>query len=67
MCSAESVLITDLAPLTLENLAHNLAINGLGGETHGDGEQQGAVTTPQRAAVARLDWADPTSWPEPQV
>ena len=50
LCGATQTLLTDLAPRTLENLQHNLALNGL---------------REPRARAALLDWRDASSWPAP--
>ena len=42
-------LLTDLAPRTIDNLQHNLALNGL------QHQARGAV----------LDWREPSTWPSP--
>lgn len=51
VCGASQVIITDLAPVTMDNLAHNVAINGL---------------SAPRVVVAPLDWRDPATWPAAQ-
>ena len=45
------MIITDLAPVTMDNLAHNISINGLAAPA--------VVASP-------LDWRDRATWPEPQ-
>ncbi len=51
VCGSGPVILTDLAPRAMDNLAHNLAINELG---------------EPRARAHVLDWRDPTSWPPAQ-
>ena len=50
LCAAGRCLLTDLAPASMDNLRHNLALNGL---------------EPPRAEAATLDWFEPATWPAP--
>ena len=50
LCGAGPTLLTDLAPPSMDNLRHNLALNGL--------------EAPQ-AEAATLDWFEPATWPAP--
>jgi predicted nicotinamide N-methyase len=48
LCATGPVLLTDLAPPTIANMEHNLAINSL---------------PPTAARAASLDWREPKTWP----
>ena len=50
LCGAGPTLLTDLAPPSMDNLRHNLTLNGL--------------EAPQ-AEAATLDWFEPATWPAP--
>ena len=49
LCGAAQTVITDLAPRTIENLQHNLTLNGL---------------HEPRTRAAVLDWRHASTWPE---
>ncbi|KAL1507624.1 hypothetical protein AB1Y20_007243 [Prymnesium parvum] len=48
LCGAARVLLTDLAPKAMDNLAHNIHLNAL---------------SPPNATAAVLDWREATTWP----
>ena len=63
LCGASHVCLTDLATETMDNLRHNLDINGLldDSPTAAATEQQGSL-----ASTLALDWRHPSTWPPAQ-